>query len=317
MPEFLRDTPPWGIALGLLLLVVIGVIILSVVVLGIAGLFRRPGPTDGPSMAELAEPLLRARRGVGRMDASFDRLAEGTQLGLTGETATGWILLGGAVAAAAVYLATFDELLALGAAILGGGVVYLFFWTLQNRRRRAIQEQLPDGCFQLSRSLRSGLNLPAGLRETAAYVPSPLSGLFNRLSVALSLGETTRGAVRRVADDAAVTEFDLVTEVIALNSESGGNLPAMLDRLANSIRDRNQYRGYFRSVTTLARVAAIFLALAAPAAFLLYWILPDQRQLLYVFLNMPEGRIMLAVAIALEILGVIWIAVLLRRQDDY
>ena len=313
MPEFLRGLPQWALILGLFGAVALIVFALSAIVL-----------IAGPTLAEMAEPMLRARRGRGKFDARFDRLAEGTQLGIDGETAIGWILVVGAVFAAAFYLLTVQYLsfvdgvlLAGWVFLLGGMGVLLFFWTLKNRRRRAIQEQLPDGCFQLARSLRSGLALPAALLETSHYLPTPISRLFARLSAALSLGESTRAALRRAAADAELTEFDLFAEVLALNSESGGNLPAMLDRLAASIRDRNQYRGYFRSVTALARMAAIFLALAAPVAMLLYLIFPEQRALMIRFLFSFEGQVILTVAIVLEVIGVIWIMLLLRRQDDY
>jgi tight adherence protein B len=207
----------------------------------------------------------------------------------------------------------------LAVGLLVGFAVFLFFASLRNRRRRAVQEQLPDGCFQLARSLRSGLTLPAALRETAHYVPSPLSGLFLRLATALALGEATRPAVRRIAEDIKLTEFDLLTEVLALQSESGGNLPAMLDRLATSMRDRNQYRGYFRSVTALGRATAAFLALSFPIAILLYLLFPDPeiQGLFTRFVTYREGQIMLAVAVILEILGLLWLALLLRRHDDY
>jgi tight adherence protein B len=314
-PEMLRDVPPWGIAAGLVGVVVAAVLVVYAVLSVFAAALRKPTPAEGPTLAEQAEPLLRARRGVGRYDAQFDRLVEGTQLGITGDTAIGWIVLVGALAAVGVFIPTFDELLAGLAGLLAGGFTYLIFWGLRNRRRRAIQEQLPDGCFQLARSLRAGLALPAALRETAGYVPHPLSGCFERLATALSLGESTRGAVRRVADDAEVTEFDLVTEVIALHAESGGNLPAMLDRLAASIRDRNQNRGYFRSVTAISRITAIYLGLAAPFGVLLYLIF--QPEMFEKFLRYREGQTMLAVAVGLEVAGIIWLAVLHRRQDDY
>jgi tight adherence protein B len=167
----------------------------------------------------------------------------------------------------------------------------------------------------LARSLRAGLILPEALKETSGYTPAPLSRLFDRLTVALSLGESTRQSVQRVSDEARVTDFDLFSEVLILNSESGGNLPAMLDRLASSIRDRNQYRGYFRSVTALSRATAIFLALAMPVGLLIYRIF--QPELLFKFLETSEGQTMLTAAVVLEILGVLWIAFLLRRQDDY
>ena len=124
----------------LLAVVVLAVCVYAVLALllgGLGGLARRDEPSDGPSLAVMAEPYLRARRGAGRFDASFDRMAEGTQLGLTGESAAGWVLLGGAFAAVLAYLVSFDEFYALAAAVLGGGLVYLVFVTLQNRRKRA------------------------------------------------------------------------------------------------------------------------------------------------------------------------------------
>jgi tight adherence protein B len=198
--------------------------------------------------------------------------------------------------------------------MVGGFLAFLFFAFLRNRRRRAIQEQLPDGCFQLARSLRAGLNLPDAMRETAGYVSPPLSKLFTRAATAVSLGEATGPALRRVADDAGTTEFDIFTSVVTTHAERGGNLPAMLDRLAQSIRDRNQYRGYFRSVTSLARVSAIFLALAAPVIVVMQFFF--QRELFLKFVYSPVGTWVIGAAVVLEVLGLLWLAILLRREDD-
>src|SRR4051812_38869281 len=107
---------PPAAAAGLIVLAVVAVVVVLYLLLaGAGGLARREEPADGPSLADLAEPYLRARRGAGKLDASFDRLAEGTQLGLTGESAAGWVLLGAAVAAVLAYLPTFDEFYALAA----------------------------------------------------------------------------------------------------------------------------------------------------------------------------------------------------------
>jgi Flp pilus assembly protein TadB len=326
MPEWLIGIPQWGLALGLLVSVFLIVLVLSLLVLSVGSAFRRTEPADGPSLADSAEPLLRARRGFSRLDAQFDRLAQGTQLGIDGETAIGWILLVSAIIAALCYLLMMDAysfedsiLVGIFAAVLGGLAVFAFFYALRNRRRRAIQEQLPDGCFQLARSLRSGLVLASALRETSHYLPQPLAGLFAKLSAALSLGESTSAALRRAAADAELTEFDVFAEVLILNSESGGNLPAMLDRLASSMRDRNQYRGYFRSVTTTARIGALFLWLVPPVVFLAYWlgIIPEQKIQFDKFLRASLGHTILVAAFVLWILGGLWILYLVRRQDDY
>lgn len=324
MRELIVGLPPGVAAAALFGAVVLAVLVVGLIVVAAGSAVTRTASADGPSLAESADPLLRSRRGVGRFNAEFDRLAESTQLGIDGGSAIGWILLGGALLGAIVYLCTFPYvapanglLLALFAILIGGSTVLLFFYLLRNRRRRAIQEQLPDGCFQLARSLRSGLALPGALRETSNYLPAPLSKLFGRLAAALMMGESTRAALRRAAADAQVTEFDLFAEVLAMNAESGGNLPAMLDRLAAAIRDRNQYRGYFRSVTMLARMAAVFLALIGPAALIMYLFFDEQRELLLRFIQAPYGQGIILLAIVLEVIGLLWIVFLLRRQDDY
>jgi Flp pilus assembly protein TadB len=150
-------------------------------------------------------------------------------LGLTGESAGAWVALTGAAVAAGVYVLALSfpafpdpEPAAAAAGLFAGGAVYAVLWTPRNRRRRAIQEQLPDGLFQLSWSLRSGLALPDALRETAHHVPAPLAGLFDRLAAALALGESTRAAARRAAADAELTEFELFAEVLLLTTAAGG-----------------------------------------------------------------------------------------------
>ena len=153
------------------------------------------------------------------------------------------------------------------------------------------------------------------MRETENYLPQPLSGLFERLATALTVGESTEPALHRVADDAAVTEFDLLTSVIVTNVRSGGNLPAMLDRLAAAIRDRNQYRGYFRSVTALSRISGFFLALAAPGVFIMWMSL--QPDLFTRFVYSSTGQIMITVAVLLEVIGLIWLMYLLRGQENH
>jgi len=313
-PILFAVLPDWSIGLGIAIVVTVVVLAGYAAIQYLTGENRRV-PEDDATLSDRLSELRRTRNTPGGIDDNFDRMVQGSLLGATPQVAAACVLLAGGVAAFATYLVTFDELYSLIFGLVTGFLVLAIFWLYRNSRRQAIQEQLPDGCFQLSRSLRAGLNLTGALRETTAYTPAPLAGLFDRLTVALSLGESTRKSVGRVADEARVTDFDLFAEVLILNAESGGNLPAMLDRLAASIRDRNQYRGYFRSVTALSRTTAIFLGLAFPIALILYRFL--QPAMFAKFLNSGEGQTMLIAAIILEIIGIIWISFLLRRQDDY
>lgn len=303
------------VIIGGLIVVVMAAVIILYGVLALFGTVFTRRAEEGPNLVERAAELRQPRTAFDRFDSRFARMVRGTLFGLTPETAVSWILLAGALAAVISYIITPNELIALGAFLLGAAVPLFVFLLFQHRRRRAIQEQLPDGCFQLARSLRSGLALPAALRETEKYLPTPLSSLFSRLATALTLGESTEPAVYRVADDAATTEFDLLASVIITNVRSGGNLPAMLDRLAASIRDRNQYRGYFRSVTALSRLSGFALAMAGPLVVIFYLVF--QPDLFTKFVYAPFGQILLIAAVVLEVLGLIWLLWLLSGQEKY
>ncbi|HUR54067.1 MAG TPA: ATPase, T2SS/T4P/T4SS family [Gemmataceae bacterium] len=73
-------------------------------------------------------------------------------------------------------------------------------------------------------------------------------------------------------------------------------------------------RGYFRSVTSLARVSALFLALAAPVIVVMQFFF--QRELFLKFVYSPVGTWVIGAAVVLEVLGLLWLAILLRREDD-
>src|SRR5438876_602483 len=127
MPEVLSGLPPWGIALGLIAVVVLFVVLIVLVFGSLGSAVRRKESDDGPSLADAADPLLRSRTPVGKFDSQFDRMVEGTQLGISGESAVGWILLTGALAAVAVFAIRFDEIEATVALLVGGLLAFLFF----------------------------------------------------------------------------------------------------------------------------------------------------------------------------------------------
>jgi tight adherence protein B len=304
---------PELILVGIVLAVVLGVLVLYAVV----GAFLpdRAEEAKELSLAERAEAILPPRTFLGETDRAFARTVRDAHLGLTADAAILWMLLVGGLCATLSFALSGDWMPAASGFLVGMALTYLYFVASRDRRRRAIQEQLPDGCFQLARGLRAGLALPGALRQSAEYTPAPLGGVFDSTGQSIALGLAAPTVMRRAADDIRLTDFDQFAAAIALNSETGGDLPTLLERLGTNIRDRNHYRGFFRSVTALARISALFIAAAAPfAAFLYFWFHPD---LFLPFATSRLGVVMIAAAIVLEFIGLIWIFWLLRRQDEY
>ncbi|QEL13259.1 type II secretion system F family protein [Limnoglobus roseus] len=299
---------------GIVLSVVVTILVVYAL---IAAFLPEAAPTaESESLSTRADDILPPRTFFGRTDRGFSRIVRDSYYGLTTDSAVLWMMLVGGLFATLVFIAITDPLATVAAFLIGMALTFFFLVVARDRRRRAIQEQLPDGCFQLARGLRAGLALPEALYQTSDYTPSPLGEVFRACGKSINLGLAAPAVMRRAAEDVRLTDFDQLAAVVALNSETGGDLPNLLDRLAASIRDRNQFRGYFRSVTALARISALFVALGAPVAALIYF-LTYRYELFLPFVYSPLGFWMILAAVVLEVLGILWILWLLRRQDEY
>ena len=129
----------------------------------------------------------------------------------------------------------------------------------------------------------------------------------------MTLGLSAPAALGVMADQVELGDFDALASVTALHRQVGGNLPALLDRLAAGVRDRNQFRSYFRAVTALGTTTSFFVAAAAPLVAIGFY--ATQPDLFANFFRSNEGLLALGVAIVLEVVGVIWLSYLLRRLD--
>jgi tight adherence protein B len=245
-----------------------------------------------------------------RLDHAFVRMIERTGLPLNAEQALGLTCLVGVCLALILLLWRGDLWLVMFGLALGIAIPLGIFLFLQSRWQRQLQEQLPDVFFFLARSLRAGLSLEQALALVADQGPQPLAPQLRRCSEQISLGLSVPAALELTARRINLPDFNVFVSVIGLHRTTGGNLPLLLDRLAISTRDRNQYRGYFRSVTALGRMTALFLGLASPAILVGYAILHPE----YIsrFFESSAGWTALAIAFSLEIVGAVWLYFLLR-----
>lgn len=192
-----------------------------------------------------------------------------------------WLLAQGVVGlvvGAAVWL-RLSWFLGLAAGILvpyvGGGLFIAF------RRRKKIQalaRQLPDVLMQLANGLRAGLAFPQGMRAVAATARAPLGTEFARTLQEIELGMPTDVALHRLAERSGSDDVDLMVTAVIFSRAMGGNLSDILEKIANTVRDRVRIRGEIRTLTAQARLSgwiisllpialAFFLSMIAPTYF--------------------------------------------------
>jgi tight adherence protein B len=233
-------------------------------------------------------------------------------LDLSPEQAVGWMTLVSVVLASVLFLIRPEWWIGLIGVVLGSAAVWVTLLVYRYRYRLKLQDQLPDTIFLIARSLRAGLSLEQALSLVGNQGVEPLATEFRKANNQIKLGLTIPLAMELTSKRLQVADFNALVSTINLYSATGGNLPLLLDRLAASTRDQNQFRAYFRSATALGRLSSLFIAGAGPLFFLSYALLePEYADF---FFSSQVGLLTLGMAIFLETIGLFWLWSIIRIE---
>ena len=247
----------------------------------------------------------------GKMDHAFVELVQQTGLGWSSSKGLAMMALLGVLLGGLMYLWR-GEIGLVPIGLVAGLVLPLVAYViLRARWRLRIQDQLPDTFFLLARSLRAGLSLDQALATAAQHGNQPMADELRRCVEQIRLGLSVPAALQGVARRLKLPDFDVFVLTVTLHRSTGGNLTELLDRLAIGTRDRNLFRGYFRAATALSRITGVCIAAAAPLLFVGYLIW--QPEFAARFTQSTSGLRALTTAACLEIVGSVWLVMLLRR----
>ncbi|HEY9501790.1 MAG TPA: type II secretion system F family protein, partial [Pyrinomonadaceae bacterium] len=146
---------------------------------------------------------------------------------------------------------------AIGLAAASAPVIYVSW-----RRRKRLHKfnaQLPDTLDLLSRSLSVGHAFTESLNQVASEMPEPISGEFRITFEEQKLGLSTKIALDRLAERVPLPDLQLCVTAMHIQRETGGNLAEILERVAQTIRERFKLMEDFRTMTTSARGSALVL----------------------------------------------------------
>jgi tight adherence protein B len=218
------------------------------------------------------------------------------------------------------FLLTFGSAGALGSVALtvSGSPLISFlvaiwgasFPTLYLRRRRrliaeAFERELPEALDLLTRAIRAGHPLTAGLRMVAEEGPDRAAEEFRKTFEEHRFGLPFDDALLGMVDRVGLVDVRIFVTAVLIQRESGGNLAEILDKLASTIRDRFTIRRQLRVYTAQGRMSGYTLAaLPIVVGFLIYLIEPAYVSLLF---TSGMGHLLLAAGFTLQIIGYFWI----------
>jgi tight adherence protein B len=202
-------------------------------------------------------------------------------------------------------LAAFTIMNAVFAAAFAiiGGFLPIFYVSLQRKKRlRKFNEQLPDTLDLLSRSLQVGHAFSEALNQVGSEMPDPIAKEFRMTFEEQKLGLSIKLALDRLTERVPLPDLRLCITAMHIQRETGGNLAEILEKVANTIRERFKLMEDFRTMTTSARGSAwILCGLPFLLVFVLTMINPEyMKPLIYD----PRGHLVIVVAIILQLLGI-------------
>lgn len=261
---------------------------LASALLGIAGLFA------GRAISIARSEAVAGRLGIDRPDPPFHR-------------PSWWLVCPPALLLASVTIGPVPAVAAIAAAFAVHHVV--------RRRRRAkqrhrVEEQIADAVGAMSAGLRAGLSLPQSFAYARDEVDEPLkrdlAGLVDMIEVGTPVGD----ALSQWADGHRSEDVLLIVGVLDLHRRSGGDLPKVLDNLAETLRERRATHREVRALTAQARLSGAILGML-PIGFFGFLLLTSRREMLLAIAT-PLGGTALGIGLGLELLAFVWIRHLLE-----
>ncbi|MCA9014217.1 MAG: type II secretion system F family protein [Planctomycetaceae bacterium] len=249
---------------------------------------------------------------LGRIDQSFDRLVLENGSDFTPFSAFLLLVVCGLAIGGSIFVYSNQPIAGIAGMICGMIAVLIILHFRRKRRMQVIQEELPEMIDLLARSTHAGASLEQAIAIVGEETKGPLSSEFRRCARQLDMNMSVPAVMKSLSNRIQLVDLKILTSTLMLYRKTGGNLPANLERMADVIRDRINYRRQMKASTGAGRASALLMTVVAPVAFVVLLVaFPDHVSNLY---TDPVGNILLLTAIVLEVIGILWVSALLRTD---
>lgn len=164
-----------------------------------------------------------------------------------------------------------NVLIALVAAVVTAFVPFAYLCYRIKQRQTRFGEQLPDALTMIARSLRAGHSLTSAVELVSQELPEPTSGLFKVAYDQQHLGMRMAESLGTLLEKIDSVDLHFFVTIIRINSETGGNLAEILEKLAETIRSRLQIRRQVQVYTAEGRMSGYVLLLLPVFVFIAFY----------------------------------------------
>lgn len=218
--------------------------------------------------------------------------------------------MAGLLAGLAASMLTVSLLIIVISGMVGAAIPFIHVWWSRKRRFDSFLEHLPDALELMSRALSAGHAFSEALHMVSVEMPEPIATEFRKTYEEQNLGLSLKLALENLTQRMPLLDLRLCVTAILIQRDTGGNLAEILEKVAYTIRERFRILGDLKTLTTSSRMSAWLLCgLPISVAFAVTALNPEYMSVLW---RDPRGHILIAVALMMQITGMLIVRKILK-----
>src|SRR6266550_452753 len=189
----------------------------------------------------------------------------------------------------------------LAFAVIGFAVPALYLRNRRGHRLGEFEVGLPRAMELMANSMQAGQSISQSFRSVVENAGPPVSDEFALARREIELGASIESALGNMVKRVGSSDLRLMVMVITIQHSVGGDLPAILITLADTMKQRAEVRAEVLASTAQSRASSLIITLLPiAAALLLYFLVPEYFRPMF---TTPLGWFMLAVAAVMLAIG--------------
>lgn len=182
----------------------------------------------------------------------------------------------------------------------------------RSKRQEALRDAVPEALSSMGACFRSGYSLLQTFRQVASETTGPLSALFERAAHRLEVGQDSSAALEALREGATVPELSFVAVALDVQRQTGGSMQRVLAAASETVEGQIELRRSLRVQTAQAQLSARVVSLMP---FILVAVMSLLSEgFLDPFFESVTGLVLLGVALAMELAGVMLVRRMLRIE---
>jgi len=200
-----------------------------------------------------------------------------------------------------------NVLFALVMLLIGASLPLLYVRFKATRRMKQFEAQLPETLITMAASLKAGHAFNSALNSVVKEGAPPTSVELARVASEIQLGMSSEEALEAMAARMGSDNFGFVVMAVNIQRTVGGSLADILDMVADTVRQRQQFHKKVKALTAQGRMSAyVLLAMPFLMGLGIYVIRGSYMEILF---TSSVGQVLIGAALVNMAIG----AVILRK----